>query len=485
MSIRTWTIRPGGEMSAEGEEDTNQLLRVLNTHPELVQSFARPEHPEIEAIKVAMRARIAEVLARQESEPADGAAHLLSSPPKNPLRMSEARTQYEAACKRAKLAERTVIERQRLLEQLSACVVKLTPSAGDDPYVHDIGAHHLSALLDDMSKKAGTDGVPTEESASPRTLLKKISTLRAFFEWAHDEKLATVDDPTAGLAKRDKDLRQNAAAAQEHYHPFETEHLTRIFQPEAYLAFNNQPDYFWAPLLGLHLGTRLKEIITLELAAIAMHEPTRIWFMDVKPEHAKNANSIRRLPIPTRLIELGFIEYVERLRKLGATRLFPHRDFTSTTTQRDPSKNCSRRFGSYLDTLGLTDSSLVFHSFRHTVVTALQDASTPLSDSMQITGHQAQEHAIRTGRMTAVQAQSVHVKTYTHADRARLNVEYPLARLQGHLDNIKMPLDYGKLRRAATVVTNHVVKTAKGFSSGWHTLQEAHTREQLQRLAEE
>lgn len=92
-------------MSAEGEEDTNNLLRVLNTHPELVQSFARPGHPEIEAVKVAMADRIAEVLARHKAEQANGAnqSPTLSSLPKNPLRMSEARTRYEAACKRAKL----------------------------------------------------------------------------------------------------------------------------------------------------------------------------------------------------------------------------------------------------------------------------------------------------------------------------------------------------------------------------------------------
>jgi len=65
MNIRTWTIRPGGEMSAEGEDDTNNLLKVLNTHPELVRSFHRPQHPEIEAVKSAMSARIAEVLGRQ------------------------------------------------------------------------------------------------------------------------------------------------------------------------------------------------------------------------------------------------------------------------------------------------------------------------------------------------------------------------------------------------------------------------------------
>ena len=255
--------------------------------------------------------------------------------------------------------------------------------------------------------------------------------------------------------------------------------------PGRYLAFNNHADYFWAPLLGLHLGTRLKEIITLELADIELNEPTGLWFMDVTPENAKNPNSIRRLPIATRLVELGFIDYVERLRKLGATKLFPHRNLTSKTGRRDPSKNCSRRFGEYLDTLGIVDPALVFHSFRHTVVTALQDAGTPLKDSMEIAGHQAQDHAVRTGRISAEQARSEHIRTYTHADKPVLNREYPLARLHQHLDNaIKVPLDYARLRKAAIIVTEHLVKTMDGFKSGWSPLKHAHVEEQIRRLNE-
>ena len=104
--------------------------------------------------------------------------------------------------------------------------------------------------------------------------------------------------------------------------------------------------------------------------------------MNVKPERAKTKNSICRLPIPARLIQLGFIEYAEHLEKLGATLLFPHCDFSNPTMLRSPSKNCTRRFALYLDKLGLCDPKLVFHSFRHTVVSALQHSNTPLAEAI-------------------------------------------------------------------------------------------------------
>lgn len=149
----------------------------------------------------------------------------------------------------------------------------------------------------------------------------------------------------------------------------------------------------------------------------------------------------------------------------------------------DPSGNCSDRFAKYLDTLHIRDRALVFHSFRHTVVTALHDAGAPLSDAMQITGHQAQDHAITTGKMTAEQARSVHVKTYTHSDKARLNTKYPLARLHHWLDHaVQVPLDYRRLAKAASIVTEHVVKTMDGFQSGWSPLKRKHVEEQIGRL---
>lgn len=138
--------------------------------------------------------------------------------------------------------------------------------------------------------------------------------------------------------------------------------------------------------------------------------------MDVVDEAAKNRNSVRRVPVPTRLIKLGFLRYVRHVQGLGATMLFPHRDMTTPTFQSDPSKRCSERFGEYLDTVKISDPQLVFHSFRHNVVTALQDGNTPLTESMQIVGHAAQDHALQSGKVPDQQASSVHTETYGHPD---------------------------------------------------------------------
>jgi len=45
------------------------------------------------------------------------------------------------------------------------------------------------------------------------------------------------------------------------------------------------------------------------------------------------------------------------------------------------------------------------------------------------------------------QARGVHVKVYTHADKARLNIDYPIQRIHLWLDKaIQVPLEYKRLR---------------------------------------
>lgn len=482
--IRTFTI---GNVTVDGEDDLNNFLKLLESDPRNGEAFREQLRGESMNDTAAMMSSIIAQRMAELLPPSNADASLLTNQPQsaaaiNPMRLSAAIVRYRETMGKTN-SGRTLRDKARLLEALGSHVALANPAMGSDPFVHDIATHHLSAFLDTASNRSAGEPTETGKTAAATTLIKKISDLRSFFGVMFGEINATTSDPTVGLEKRRKALNTVASDEEEHYDPFETGHLTKIFEPRAYLSSNRDADYFWAPLLGLHLGTRLKEIVTLDLANIQQHSATGIWFIDVTPEKAKNKNSIRRLPVPSRLMQVGFIEYVEHVRRLGATSLFPHRNLTGKTARNDPSKNCSRAFANYLDRLDIKSEALVFHSFRHTVVTALQDCGTPLLDSMQIAGHQAQDHAIRSGVITVQQARSVHLKVYTHGDKARLNVEYPLARLKEHLDrSIVVPLDYERLAKAATVVLEHTRKDAEGFKSGWAPQLAEYTKEQIQRI---
>jgi hypothetical protein len=241
------------------------------------------------------------------------------------------------------------------------------------------------------------------------------------------------------------------------------------------------PDLFWGPLLGAHLGPREGELMTRTVGCVGYDQELDIHFLDVP--FGKNRNSIRRLPITQPLIDLGFIRYVEHVKKLGATYLFPHRDYTLPTLARDPSKYCCEYFAALLTACGIVDPDLVFHSFRHTIVSALHDAGVSLADAMQIVGHEAQTHAIRAGVLTKKQAASVHLRTYMHAGQARASVNHPLANLKRELERaVTLPLDYARLRIAADVVREHLIATQGGFKAGWAGQNKKYGEQQVKRL---
>ena len=92
--------------------------------------------------------------------------------------------------------------------------------------------------------------------------MKKFGALRVFFDWAPDEAEATTMNPATAPGKREKTLGKAASRTEAHCDPFQNQHLVKMFRPNAYLEHNNQTDFLWAPLLGLHVGTRLGEIAT-------------------------------------------------------------------------------------------------------------------------------------------------------------------------------------------------------------------------------
>jgi hypothetical protein len=90
---------------------------------------------------------------------------------------------------------------------------------------------------------------------------------------------------------------------------------------------------------------------------------------------------------------------------------------------------------------------------------------------MQIVGHMAQEFAMRTGGLTREHSQSVHMKDYLHADRARAGTEHPIERLKLCLErSIQVPLNYPQLALAAKGVLENTTKINGKFASGWSIL---------------
>jgi integrase len=207
------------------------------------------------------------------------------------------------------------------------------------------------------------------------TVNDHITILNGFFEYCISNKVVNMVNPAKDLYIVDADNKA------ESYEPFTVEELQRIFQPDLYLKKLKLPDFYWCPLIALFTGARAEEIASLDVAQI--YPVKGIWIIDILK--GKNANAKRRVPVHKVLIDLGLVDYRASVLNAGYTKLFPHVQ-PGTNGYR---KNMTRMFGTYLDLpkVNIVDPLKVFHSFRHTVVTALTDKGVNDGLKRAMVGH--------------------------------------------------------------------------------------------------
>jgi len=129
---------------------------------------------------------------------------------------------------------------------------------------------------------------------------------------------------------------------------------------------------YWGPILAAASGARREEIMGLAVEDIILDHP--VPHILIRPNGArrlKNASSERSVPIHSRLIELGFIDYVREAQVKCETDLFPELQPAS------PAETYGNVFYKPWKTaldqqLGGNASRKTFHSFRHRVVTSLR-----------------------------------------------------------------------------------------------------------------
>ena len=457
-----WTL-PGG-LSVNDDDDQRRLRQFFDQEPafreaalKAVQQATTAASPIAHLVQAAQPAIVGGTVGTTTSIASAPAPATHTTPlgavttgtsvlPKNPMRLNDARAWFkqrrESQRARKKGSVRTVQDQDRELLNFGEF---LEATLGTNPWVHDIQTHHLAAYLDLVAKRPGKhqDEKGQAKQLSGLTLERRSSTFAMFFKMAFEVGNAHHHDPAAGLAMLRKDYIAQGKDDKQSYAPYHDAQIRAIFSPLDYLLANRAPDRFWMGLTAVHMGLRLSEILTRTVDDVRVDDDG-IWYLAVP--FAKNKNSVRIVPIPAPLIELGFLKYVEHVRELRATQLFPHLNLESESATSKPGNKQSEAYGHYLDTRGLTDRRLTFHSFRHTVVNALLDNNTAPHLSMQICGHEAQEEAVRRKLITEKEATSVHFGTYARADLPRLGRANALVPMKEALEaSVKLPICYPAL----------------------------------------
>ena len=169
--------------------------------------------------------------------------------------------------------------------------------------------------------------------------------------------------------------------------PFTQAELHKIFNIDTYpspRARDNQAR-FWIPIIALYHGCRLNEICQLDVDDIVQEKgiPCISINEDGEDKSVKNKGSIRVIPIHPKLIDMGFLYYVEYQRKEKQKKLF---QISKKQLRNGYAGPIQHWFARYLDTIGLVDKAKVFHSFRHTFETMAVEKRIPAEYQNAICG---------------------------------------------------------------------------------------------------
>lgn len=218
--------------------------------------------------------------------------------------------------------------------------------------------------------------VPGVETIASRTMNGYIGNLSTFFGWAVDQGYAERNVFDGMRVQTRKAAKNNRAA-------FTTEQAEVIVSRLTTHLFpvRVKDTHKWVTLIGAYTGMRLNEIAQLCVADVKCEDEIRYFNVTADSDPAlsgevargvrkrlKNQASERKVPVSDRLIELGFLEFLQS-RSGPSVRLFPDLSYCPMNGY---GRNAGRWFKQeYLPKLGIESPALVFHSLRHTVVTEL------------------------------------------------------------------------------------------------------------------
>ena len=236
--------------------------------------------------------------------------------------------------------------------------------------------------------------IPKDASIHTTTINKYISNLSSFMNWCVNNGYSNTNTFT-GMK-----ITQKKNRASEERNRFTEQEIKTIFSVKDYLyttkTYINKGKYanYWVPLIGLFTGMRANEICSLYLdniREISGNHRSKRWCFDVKQEEdrpdkrLKNLSSIRIVPIHQTLLDLGFIDFLNLIKKLpDKKRVFEELPYKEGLY----SRNISRFWNtSYLPKIGIKTDKNGFHSLRHSVIDHLKQKGIEPHFINELVGH--------------------------------------------------------------------------------------------------
>ena len=231
-----------------------------------------------------------------------------------------------------------------------------------------------------------------KETQTPQNINKKLTKLTAFGNWGVRQGLLS-SNPFSGMKFSVKKQSRSRK-------PFTADELRKILHPETYFQYTinfehpfmpnrstHQLPYYWVFLLGIFSGMRTNEMCQLRL--IDIKKVSNVWFLfveDSEETKVKTESAIRKVPVHPQLIQLGFIDYVSKLKRSKKERLFwelkEERDGFATKVSRHYNEK-------FLPAVGVWEKyTKVLYCTRHTFINKLYSERVDENVIKTLVGHE-------------------------------------------------------------------------------------------------
>lgn len=242
-----------------------------------------------------------------------------------------------------------------------------------------------------LETKSGRYINGVEQTLSKKSVNKYLSNVRQFFAWLIEEPKYLESNPFSGvsvkLKKKDQKRRR----------PFSHGEIALLLNykpsgPKEARTIRNAAK--WFVRITLYTGMRLNEIASLRVCDIK--ESEGIHFFDLSLFSGKTDNAPRVVPMHSKLIAMGLLDYVQGQRERGESALFSELDLESATAKRDgPGFQVGNWFNdTMLAKIGIDKKAELnkgimvdFHCARHTVASCFKYHGVDGYIAKQILGH--------------------------------------------------------------------------------------------------
>jgi integrase len=239
--------------------------------------------------------------------------------------------------------------------------------------------------------------IPVGDRITTETQMKLTSRMTSLWNYLIDEYPEYVD---VNVFKK-KSVSKSTRKQKDKKESFTDEDLHMIFHHKTYLPYifdniyhkKNKLSYYFIPILGCITSCRLEELCMMRVKDII--KVNDVWVYRIREEgeygeeetKVKNPYSERDVPLHSVLVDtLGFIKYVNHIKKLGYERVFYELKKVGNKYQKSVGRFFNDR---YLKNIGLKDTGRLvsFHSMRHSVETHLtnKNVNPRMIDGLQ--GH--------------------------------------------------------------------------------------------------